>query len=142
MYKPEFPYKGDQAIISSGRVTIHSKDDFIFLFGKKGVAISSPQTFTVDANESVNIVSPIIELGLRAKNEGDPVLLGNKTTFQLGQLLDNIGALADSLSNLSESNLAGSIPQIIAAAKILADTAPIIKAQLESSCLSKSTFTK
>ena len=36
MYKPEFPYKGNQVIISSGRVTNHSYDDFIFMFGKKG----------------------------------------------------------------------------------------------------------
>ena len=31
MYKPEFPYKGNQVIISSGRVTNHSYDDFIFI---------------------------------------------------------------------------------------------------------------
>ena len=67
MYKPEFPYKGNQVIISSGRVTNHSYDDFIFMFGKKGVSISSPATFTVDATESTSISSGFIELGLRAK---------------------------------------------------------------------------
>ena len=40
MYVPQFPYTGNQAIITSGRVTHHSYDDFIFLFGKKGVAIN------------------------------------------------------------------------------------------------------
>jgi hypothetical protein len=142
MYKPEFPYKGNQVIISSGRVTNHSYDDFIFMFGKKGVAISSPATFTVDATESTSISSGFIELGLRAKLEGEPVLLGRKTVFQLGQLLDNLQALGKSLSNISESGLAASLPQIIASAKILADTAPVIKKQLEGPCLSKTTYTK
>lgn len=142
MFKPEFPYKGDQVIISSGRATLHSKDDFIFLFGKKGVSISSPATFTIDANEKTVIASPIIELGLRAALEGEPVMLGNKTAFQLGQLLDTLSDLAKGLTALNESNLAGAIPQIVASAQILQSIAPLIKAQLETTCLSKSTYTK
>ena len=142
MFKPEFPYKGDQVIISSGRATLHSKDDFIFLFGKKGVSISSPATFTIDANEKTVIASPIIELGLRAALEGEPVMLGNKTAFQLGQLLDTLSDLAKGLTALNESNLAGAIPQIVASAQILLSIAPLIKAQLETTCLSKSTYTK
>ena len=142
MYKPEFPYKGNQVIISSGRVTNHSYDDFIFMFGKKGVSISSPATFTVDATESTSISSGFIELGLRAKLEGEPVFLGRKTAFQLGQLLDNLQALGNSLANISESGLAASLPEIIASAKILADTAPVIKKQLQGPCLSKITYTK
>ena len=142
MYKPEFPYKGNQVIISSGRVTNHSYDDFIFMFGKKGVSISSPATFTVDATESTSISSGFIELGLRAKLEGEPILLGRKTAFQLGQLLDNLQALGNSLANISESGLAASLPEIIKSAKILADTAPVIKKQLQGPCLSKTTYTK
>jgi len=142
MFKPEFPYKGNQVIISSGRVTHHSKDDFIFLFGKKGVSISSPATFTVDANEKTIIASPLIELGLRAKIEGDPVMLGNKTATQLGQLIDTLVELANGLVALNESNLSGAIPKIVASAKILAEVAPIIKGQLQTTCQSKVTFTK
>ena len=142
MFKPEFPYKGNQVIISSGRVTHHSKDDFIFLFGKKGVSISSPATFTIDTNEKTVIASPLIELGLRAKIEGDPVMLGDKTAAQLGQLIDTLVSLANGLSALNESNLAGAIPQIVASAKILSSVAPIIKAQLQTTCQSKITFTK
>jgi hypothetical protein len=142
MFKPEFPYKGNQVIISSGRVTHHSKDDFIFLFGKKGVSISSPATFTVDANEKTIIASPLIELGLRARLEGDPVMLGDKTAAQLGQLIDTLVELAKGLVALNESNLSGAIPKIVASAKILSEVAPIIKAQLQTTCLSKTTFTK
>lgn len=142
MFKPEFPYKGNQVIISSGRATVHSKDDFIFLFGKKGVSISSPATFTVDANEKTIIASPLIELGLRARLEGDPVMLGNKTATQLGQLIDTLVELANGLVALNESNLSGAIPKIVASAKILSEVAPIIKAQLQTTCQSKITFTK
>ena len=142
MFKPEFPYKGNQVIISSGRVTHHSKDDFIFLFGKKGVSISSPATFTIDANEKTIIASPLIELGLRARLEGDPVMLGNKTATQLGQLIDTLVELANGLVALNESNLSGAIPKIVASAKILSEVAPIIKAQLQTTCQSKITFTK
>ena len=142
MFTPEFPYRGDQVIISSGRVTLHSKDDFIFLFGKKGVSISSPATFTIDANEKTVIASPLIELGLRAKIQGEPIMLGNRTASQLGQLIDTMVSLANGLSALNESNIAGAIPQIVASAKILSEVAPLVKAQLQGPCLSKSTYTK
>jgi hypothetical protein len=142
MFKPEFPYKGNQVIISSGRVTVHSKDDFIFLFGKKGVSISTPASFNIDATDRVLIASPRIELGFRASLEGEPLLLGNKTAFQLGQLLDVLETLADGLSGMSESNLAASIPLIVSAASALRDIAPVIKTQLQTNCLSDVTYTR
>jgi hypothetical protein len=142
MNKPVFPYKGNQVIISSGRVTHHSYDDFIMLFGKKGVAISTPASFNVDATDRVLIASPRIELGFRASLEGEPLLLGNRTAFQLGQLLDTLETLADGLSGLSESNLAASIPLVVAAASVLRDTAPVIKTQLQTNCLSDVTYTR
>lgn len=142
MNKPVFPYKGDQVIISSGRVTAHSKDDFIMLFGKKGVAISTPASFNIDATDRVLIASPRIELGFRASLEGEPVLLGNRTAFQLGQLLDTLETLADGLSGLSESNLAASIPLVVAAATTLKGIIPIVKTQLQTNCLSDVTYTR
>lgn len=141
MHKPEFPYLGDQALISSGRVVIHSKDDFVFLFGKKGVAISSPATFTVDADERTIIASPKIELGYQAEANGDPILLGNKTVQQLGFLLDDIKSLSDALGLMSATNLAIAIPAIQKASQILSSKAITIKAQLEINCLSKTTYT-
>lgn len=142
MFKPEFPYKGNQVIISSGRVTAHSKDDFIMLFGKKGVALSTPYSVNIDASERVLISSARVELGYRASFEGDPVLLGNKTAFQLGQLLDALQDLGEALGNMSESNLAGAIPQIKGAADTLAALSPVIKTQLNTTCLSDVTYTR
>jgi hypothetical protein len=142
MYVPQFPYTGNQVIITSGRVTHHSYDDFIFLFGKKGVAISSPATFTVDANERTIIASPKIELGYQAESKGEPVLLGRSTAVQLGFLLDAIQNLSDALSKMSGEQLEISIAGILQTSVVLSGTAKTVKAQLNSACLSKNTYTK
>ena len=142
MYKPIFPYLGNQAIISSGRVVIHSKDDFVFLFGKKGVSISSPATFTVDANERTIIASPKIELGFQAEKDGDPVLLGNKTVKQLGFLLDAIKGLSDALTLLTAGEVELAVPLILQTSMVLSSQATTIKAELQLNCLSKTTYTR
>lgn len=143
MYKPQFPYLGNQVIITSGRVVNHSYDDFIFLFGKKGVSISSPASFTVDANERTIIASPKIELGYEAETKGEPVLLGASTVEQLGRMLDSLKALSNALSKMKETELEKAIPEIVSASKVLADTAGVVKALLKSPvCLSNNTYTK
>jgi hypothetical protein len=142
MYQPQFPYKGNQVIITSGRVTHHSYDDFIFLFGKKGVAISSPATFTVDASEKTTLASPRIELGFNASRIGEPVLLGTSTVIQLGFLLDALIDLSTQLQKMRAEQLEVSIPGIISTSKVLEGIAGRVKAQLNSACLSKNTFTR
>ena len=142
MYTPKFPYLGNQAIITSGRVTIHSYDDFIFLFGKKGVAISSPATFTVDANERTIIASPKIELGYQAEVAGEPVMLGKTTAQQLGRLLDAIENLSNALNTLKIGEMNTAIPLIVKTSNVLSSTAKSVKAQLNSRCLSNHTYTK
>lgn len=143
MYKPQFPYTGNQVIISSGRVVNHSYDDFIFLFGKKGVSISSPATFTVDANERTILASPKIELGYQAEKNGEPILLGTSTVKQLGFLLDAIKNMSDALNKLTAETPETAIAAIKQTTTVLSDTAKTVKAQLESpTCLSRNTFTK
>ena len=141
MYTPQFPYLGNQAIISSGRVVHHSKDDFIFLFGKKGVAISSPATFTVDANERTIIASPKIELGYQAETKGEPVLLGKTTVEQLGFLLDAVQNLSKALAELSVEEPETAIANIVNTSTILSGTTQTVKAELINYCLSKNTYT-
>ena len=142
MYTPQFPYTGNQAIITSGRVLIHSYDDFIFVLGKKGVAISSPATFTVDANERTIIASPKIELGYQAEIVGEPIMLGKTTAQQLGRLLDAIEALSNALNGLRIGQVDTAIPVIVQTSKVLSSTAKSVKAQLNSKCLSKTTYSK
>lgn len=142
MYTPQFPYTGNQVIISSGRVLHHSYDDFIFLFGKKGVAISSPNTFTVDANQKTIIASRKIELGYRAETAGEPVMLGRTTAVQLGRLLDAIQNLSDALNQLKVGEMEVALPLIVQTSNVLSSTAKSVKAQLGTNCLSKTTYTK
>jgi hypothetical protein len=105
-YIPVFPYKGDQAIISSGRILFHAKDDSIFLFGKKAVGISSTGVINLDCYESLSISSPKIELGLKAADAGEPIMLGRTTNNILLEILSDLQELGDALSNLSDSSLA------------------------------------
>lgn len=142
MYKPQFPYLGNQAIITSGRVINHSYDDFIFLFGKKGVSVSSPATFTVDANERTIIASPKVELGFSAETRGEPVLLGTSTVTQLSRLLDDIKSLSEALKTLNPEQPNIAIPGIITAAVKLSASADSIKGLLSTECLSKNTYTR
>ena len=142
MYVPQFPYLGNQAIISSGRVVAHSKEDFIFLFGKKGVSVSSPSSFTVDAEERTIITSPKIELGYQAEAGGESVLLGNSTVEQLSFLLDAIQNFSDALAEISAEEPETAIAKIVQTATVLSGTAQTVKAQLTNFCLSNTTFTK
>jgi hypothetical protein len=142
MYTPQFPYLGNQVIITSGRVTHHSYDDFIFMFGKKGVAISSPATFTVDANERTIIASPKIELGYQAERVGEPVMLGHTTAVQLGRLLDAIQNLSNALNSLKPGQVDVAIPLIVQSSGVLSAIAKNVKAQLGTKCLSNHTYTK
>ena len=142
MYTPQFPYLGNQVIITSGRVTHHSYDDFIFLFGKKGVSISSPYTFTVDANEKTVIASPKIELGYQAQFRGEPLLLGKSTSIQLGFLMDAIENFSKAITEFSSEEPEDSAANIIYTAKILSEIASTVKAQLSTKCLSENTYTR
>ena len=142
MYTPQFPYLGNQVIITSGRVTHHSYDDFIFLFGKKGVSISSPATFTVDANERTIIASPKIELGYQAESKGEPVLLGSATVKQLGDLLIALQSMSDAINKLAVGSTDPAIVAIKITSGVLSDTAKTVNRNLNSICLSKNTYTK
>lgn len=140
-YTPLFPYTGDQVIISSGRVTLHSKDDSVMLFGKKAIALSSLGTVNFDVSNRVIINSPKIELGLEAERFGQQVLLGNNTVLLLTRLLESLTALGKALSNMSESELETAIPTIAKTGEKLAKDCPKLTADLQN-LLSKVTYTK
>jgi hypothetical protein len=143
MFAPKFPYTGNQIILSSGRVMIHSKDDAIFLFGKQAVGISSPKTINLDANEKILLSSPKIELGARAETAGEPVILGKTFTRELKRVMDQLYIAGTFLSQASESDLATTMFLIQSAGASLADQVEIFKNVLErEETLSKNTFTR
>jgi hypothetical protein len=121
-YTPVFPYKGDQAIISSGRVLFHAKDDSVFIFGKKAVGISSVGVVNIDNYEGTTINSPKIELGLNAKIQVQPVLLGKETNIILSDVLRDINGVAAALSSISQTGLAAATINIASEAEKLRTT--------------------
>lgn len=95
-YVPEPPdkYKGKQVILTSDRVLFNARNDSVLIFGKKAIALSSAGTVNIDSDKECIINSPQIFLGLDAK---EPLLLGNRTTDLLKQLLDGLSLLTDAL---------------------------------------------
>jgi hypothetical protein len=123
MYVPEFPYKGKQIIVSSGRVIVHAKNDSVFLLGKKNVGISSGGEVHIDANAEVYIDAPKISLGNKITPDTmvgmEPVLLGYQTNQILIRLSETLIELGDALGKVSESNLPASM-------QLLASTGPLV----------------
>jgi len=98
-YIPEPPdkYKGEQAIISSGRVLLNAKSDSILMFSKQAISFSSAGTLNFDSDSKCIIGSPRIFLGLNAK---EPLLLGRQTTDLLRSLLESLQKVSDGLAKM------------------------------------------
>ena len=143
-YKPQFPYKGDQIILSSDRVLLHSKNDSVFLFGKQAVSLSSTKTINLDAIDKVLISTNKIELGNEAEALGEPLVLGRTFNTQLIILLSVLKSVGDQLSNVSESDLGASMGIIAGAGQAISQETERLRGLLvgESQILSKKTYTR
>lgn len=143
MFSPQFPYKNNQVIISSDRVTLHSKSDAIFLFGKEAVSLSSPKTVNVDATEKILLDSTKIELGHKAETDGEPVILGKKLNDQLHVLTNALLTAGVLLKQVSSDNLGASMEAIRDAADILYNASQESQAYIDNKVtLSQNTFTR
>ena len=154
MYVPEFPYKGKQIIVSSGRVIVHAKSDSVFLFGKKNVGISSGGEIHMDAYGEVFIDAPKISLGNKIDPNTmigmEPVLLGYKTNQILIRLSEALIELAQSLGTISETDVPGSMFRLATSGPLLLKAAQAINNQVTgggvdprtASNLSKVVYTK
>ena len=145
MFKPEFPYKGDQIILSSERVLLHSKTDAIFLFGKEAVSLSSTKTINLDAVDKVLLDTKIIELGSKAQALGEPTILGRSMVTQLSVLLANLEQAGNKLSVVASEDLGASMEKIREAGQLMAKESARLKVLLQSAetpVLSKVTFSR
>jgi len=102
MLNPQFPYKDNQIILSSNRVLLNSKTDGIFLFGKRMVSLATKETINLDAEERILLDCDKIELGHKAEQLGDPVILGNKFIQEFNLLLSGLQYLALKLKTVSK----------------------------------------
>lgn len=144
MIIPEFPYKSNQIIITSDRVTLHSKKDGVFLFGKATVGLSSVGTINLDSKEKVLIDSPKIELGNRAEQFGEPVPLGNSLQSVLSDMNAAITLLANAMSKangIDDVSTAASLATIQVAGSVAINTLKDVQTRLPN-ILSQITYTK
>lgn len=151
MLNPQFPYKGNQLILSSDRVLLHSKEDAVFIFGKAAIGLSSTQTINLDANEKVLIACDKIELGYKAESQGQPVVLGNELNRQLINLLIELSIAGDQLQLANTTNLGLAMIAIHSAGEKISAACRSLKTLLQktdesgkpdSPILSKNTFTR
>jgi len=144
MIIPEFPYKGNQIILTSDRVTLHSKKDGVFLFGKATVGLSSVGTINLDSKEKVLIDSPKIELGNKAEQFGEPVPLGNSLQSVLSDMNDVLTLLSNAMSKASgtdDTSTAMSLATIQVAGSTSLISLKDVQSRLQN-ILSQTTYTK
>lgn len=151
MYTPQFPYKGNQLILSSDRVMLHAENDAIFILGKQAIGLSSTKTINLDANERVIIACDKIELGYKAESDGEPVVLGKKLNDELVILLDALALAGDQLKSANATNLGTAMIAVHSAGLKISLACQRLKELLNrktpsgksnSLILSKNTFTK
>jgi hypothetical protein len=97
-YQPDFPYTGDQIIVTSGRVLFNAKDDSVFLFANKSIGFSSAGTINFDSDDSCIINSPKIYLGLNAT---EPLVKGFRLQSYLNDLNASLSQVGIALSKIA-----------------------------------------
>jgi len=147
MLNPQFPFKGNQIILSSERVLLYSSTDGIFVFGKEMVALSSTKTINLDANEKILLNCDKIELGNKAETLGDPIIKGKIFIDQLVDLIKDIQYAASLMQTVAETDSGGSFLNISQAGNILFSSCQKISSifsnkEHPSNPLSKNTFTR
>jgi hypothetical protein len=136
-YTPQFPYLGEQIIINSGRVTLNSKDDSIFLFSKKAIGFSTEGTINFDSDDKAIINSPKIYLGLDAN---EPIIKGLQLENLINRLLDSLDNFSRILQTSVDSKGIPIIGAVTSSGTLVKD---IIKIRtLINSIKSKQNFTK
>ena len=83
-------FKGDQILLDSGRIVLHSRTDSLFLNSKNSIALGS-KTLNIDSTDYAALEAPEIYLGAKAEQ---PAVLGNSNEEFLRKLLgllDSIG---------------------------------------------------
>jgi hypothetical protein len=155
MYTPKFPYSGNQIIITSGRVTLHSKEDAVFIFGKQNIGLSSVGEIHLDALGEVTIDAPRITLGHKDSPAGsgvqglEPIALGYKTNQIFIRLTNVLIEVGTQLSRVSETNLPASMQALAGVGESLKSVAQSLNNEvtnggdpLNAFNLSKTTYTK
>lgn len=146
-YTPKFgvEYVDDHVLIVSDRVTLHSKKDSIFLFGKQAVSLSSIGTINLDASSGIILETPNVRLGSHSAKQ--QVILGNKHNQFLSDFLNSVSTASDAfLKTVSAGEkppnreLGDAMFNLTMFAQVLSNACVELKNKLDSS-LSSTTYT-
>ena len=124
-----YNYKQNQALISSGRITLNSKTDDIYISSNKDIHIGTGRTLSISNNEDLIIESNSVFLGNPIKNNEsrvmEPMVLGEQLKTILQDLIDVLqnanGVVQGVPVPLVDSTMAPLAPQIISIGNRLND---------------------
>jgi hypothetical protein len=121
--KYQFPYQGNQALISSDRVMFYSKKENILLYSRQNIGLAAIMDVTINSDQVI-LTSNKILLGDAFATES--AMLGDTFTIQLTRLLENIKNAGTSLQGASETNPGASAMNIRIAGKEIENAASIM----------------
>ena len=75
-FKPEFPYRGKQIILNSGRLHLNANSDFILINSKKSISLGAPGSINIDTDGGFIVNAGKIKLGIGDASE-EPLVKGN-----------------------------------------------------------------
>ena len=130
-------YQGNQVLLSSGRIFLNASTDHLLLSSPLSIGLSGG-TVNIDANTSAVFEATKIQLG---KDAQEPVLLGDRTTALLEDLLNQLLSLAIDLQAAISLPTGGPIVQLQKAGVDMVGKVTSLKGQLRS-IKSTKTFTK
>jgi ACT domain-containing protein len=99
---PPNKYLFSQLIMNSDRITLNSKKDEVMIFAKTNVEVSTKNIINLNAGNRVHLNSPVIFLGTKKDGTAptEPLLLGNKTTKLLTDLMAALSELGNALTSI------------------------------------------
>ena len=130
-------YKGNQVVLSSGRIYLNASNDHLLLSSPLSIGLSG-DTVNIDSKNLTIIEASKIELG---KDATEPVLLGARTTTLIEDLLNQLLSLAIDLQAAISLPTGGPIVQLQKAGLDMTSKVVTLKGQLRA-LKSTKTFTK
>ena len=124
--KPELldTFKGNQIILDSGRIVLHSKSDSILLNSLNSITLGS-STLNIDSQDYISIDAPSIFIGAKAE---EPAVLGDKNEELLKRLFNLLKTIASTFNSVKDPT--SIVPALAVLAPIIDSEANALQSQL------------
>lgn len=124
--KPELldTFKGNQIILDSGRIVLHSKSDSILLNSLNSITLGS-NTLNIDSLDYISIDAPSIFIGAKAE---EPAVLGDKNEELLKRLFNLLKTIARTFNSVKDPTSV--VPALAVLAPIIDSEANALQSQL------------